>query len=294
MIILSTEYFPLRELTVSQYCDNFMAMHDYHLHTSLCKHAEGEIHEYIEAAIEKGITEICFADHIPMPDGFDAEHRMDPKEFDQYVEKIEHIRVKYRGIHILIGIEADYIEGYENYLRDFLAGYPFDLVIMSVHFIKKWADKQWVFSYEYTNETLVQQYKDYFDAMVKGIQTGLFDIVGHLDLIKRPKRPVLRSNSREVERVLDAVKKAGMSIELNTSGLRKHIAEPYPDMEIVEMAIGKEIPLVFSSDAHKPEHVGDFFDDILNELFQFPNLKIAQYRQRECTTRPMVQPLNEL
>jgi histidinol-phosphatase (PHP family) len=271
-----------------------MAMHDYHLHTSLCKHAEGEIHEYIEAAIEKGITEICFADHIPMPDGFDNEHRMDPKEFDFYVEKIEHIRAKYRGTHILIGIEADYIEGYENYLRDFLAGYPFDLVIMSVHFIKKWADKQWVFSYEYTNETLVHQYKDYFDCMVKGIQTGLFDVVGHLDLIKRPNRPVLRSNSREVERVIDAVKKAGMSLELNTSGLRKHIAEPYPDMEIVEMAIGKGIPFVFSSDAHKPEQVGDFFDDILNELFQFPDLKIAQYRQRECTTRPIVQPINEI
>jgi histidinol-phosphatase (PHP family) len=268
-------------------------MHDYHIHTSLCKHAEGEIADYIESAIEKGITEICFTDHIPMPDGFDAEHRMAPGEFEGYVEKIELIRGKYRNIPILIGIEADYVEGYEDYLEKFLSGYPFDIVIMSVHFIKKWVDKQWVFSYEYTDQTLVHQYKDYFDAVVKGIQTGLFDVVGHLDLIKRPDRPVLHSNKRDVERALEAAAQAGMSLELNTSGLRKHVNELYPSLDIVEMAVEKGIPLVFSSDAHKPGQVGDFFDDILNELFRFPDLKMAQYRQRNCSSRKMIQPGSE-
>jgi len=268
-------------------------MHDYHIHTSLCKHAEGDINDYIESAMDKGITEICFTDHIPLPDGFDSEHRMSQKEFRIYLDKLETARLKYRQMTILTGIEADYIEGYENYLRDFLSNYTFDLVILSVHFIKKWTDKQWVFSYEYTDRTLMGQYKDYFDVLVKGIQTGLFDVVGHLDIIKRPNRPVLRSNSREVERVLNAVAKAGMCIELNTSGLRKHVKQLYPHMDIVEMAVEKGIPLVLASDAHRPDEVGDFFDDVLNELFQYPNLKLAQYRGRTYTTRTMGQPADE-
>ncbi|MGE5342024.1 MAG: histidinol-phosphatase HisJ [Candidatus Omnitrophota bacterium] len=268
-------------------------MHDYHIHTSFCKHAEGEINDYIEAAIEKGITEICFTDHIPMPDNFDPNHRMFEKEFEQYVGKIEMARARYRHMPILIGIEAEYIEGYEEYLQRFLASYPFDIVIMAVHFIKKWTEKQWVFSYEYTDETIPHQYKDYFDSMLKGIQTKLFDVVGHLDLIKRLGHPVLTTNRPDVERVIQAASDAGMSLELNTSGLRKQINETYPTLEIIGMAAEKDIPIVFSSDAHKPEHVGDYFDDMLNELFQFPNLKLGQYRQRKCLSKKILQPINE-
>ncbi len=268
----------------------FLEMHDYHIHTSLCKHAEGEIEAYIESAMDKGITEICFTDHIPFADGFDSEHRMSPSDFNRYVEKIELLRGKYRHMTIMIGIEADYIEGNEDYLRKFLSGYPFDLVIMAIHFIKKWTDKQWVFSYEYTEQTLEHQYRDYFDAMIKGIKTGLFDVVGHLDIIKRPGYPVLNTNRTDVVSVLDAVQAAGMCIELNTSGLRKHVNSPYPVLEIVQMGVEKGIPFVLSSDAHKPEQVGDFFDDIFNELFRFPDLELAQYRQRIATHHKIAQP----
>ncbi len=265
-------------------------MHDYHIHTSLCKHAEGKIVDYVEAAISQGIFEICFTDHIPLPEGFDAEHRMSPKELDTYFDQIEQCKAKYRQITILTGIEADYMEGYENYLKTILKRYPFDLVVMSVHYIKKWGTKEWVFNYTYTKETLRAQYNDYFNVMYKGIQTGLFDVVGHLDIIKRPGLPVLKSNFRDVDRVLDAAKKTGMSIELNTSGLRKSIFQTYPHMDIIEMAVEKNIPIVLSSDAHRPEDVGYGFDDIYNRLFQFPDLLLGQYSQRECKSRKIVIP----
>jgi len=256
-------------------------MKDYHLHTKLCKHAEGEMEQYVEAAIENGLSEICFTDHIPLPENFDPEHRMQIGELELYMNRIYECRSKYREISILSGIEADYIEGYEDYLEEFLKYFPFDLVIMSVHFIKKWGDKGWVFSYEYTADNIKEKYNDYFEALIKGVQTGLFDVVGHMDLIKRLNHPVLATNADDVNRALEAIKYAGMSVELNASGLRKHINDTYPSMDILKLINEKEIPIVLSSDAHKPEDVGFKFDELFNQLFTFPGLQLASYKQRE-------------
>jgi HisJ family histidinol phosphate phosphatase len=37
---------------------------DYHVHTPYCGHAHGKIIHYIDSAIENGIQEIGFADHL--------------------------------------------------------------------------------------------------------------------------------------------------------------------------------------------------------------------------------------
>lgn len=269
-------------------------MHDYHIHTPLCKHASGEMEEYVEVALENGLTEICFADHIPLPNSFDADHRMSLKDMDTYIEQINILKRRYREISILLGIEADYIEGFEGYLEQFLSNYPFDLVIMAIHFLRRWPPGQWVFDFEYTRKTIQQRYKDYFNVMVKGIKTGLFDVVGHLDLIKRPRMTVIDTNHREVKQVLDAAHQAGMSIELNVSGLWKPINDIYPSLEILEMVAQKGVPIVMASDAHQPEHVGAYFDELLNHLFNYPGLKMASYQRRTRSVNRLVQPEDEL
>ena len=271
----------------------FITMRDYHIHTTLCKHADGKMEEYIESAIEKGISEICFADHIPFPDGFDSEHRMALEDMETYIEQINIMKRKYREISILIGIEADYMEGYENYYERFLDSFPFDLVIMSIHYIKKWSGNQWVFNYEYTRKTLKQKYRDYFNTMIRGIRTGLFDVVGHFDLVKRPGRSLLQTNNKEITEVLDTISKVGMTIELNTSGIRRPINDIYPSLEILELAIEKGIPIVFSSDAHQPEYVGYCFDELLNHLFNYTNFHVAQYNRRKLIVQKLAQPDND-
>lgn len=246
--------------------------------------------EYVEAAIEAGMTEICFTEHMPFPNGFDAEHRMEPDEMETYLNQIEKLRIKYRELSILTGIEADYIEGFEKYIQKFLSRYSFDLVIMSVHFIKNWVGKQWVFDFDYDRQTLRQKYHDYFDALNKGIRTGLFDVVGHFDIVKRPKRPVLRSNFKDVDRTLDNIKRTGMTVEFNASGLRKPVNDTYPSMGIIELIVERGIPLVLASDAHKPEHVGYGFDEMYNLLFSYPDVQLAKYSNRQFTTTKLYQP----
>ena len=57
---------------------------DYHIHTELCQHAEGEASAFRARAVELGLPEICFTDHVPNPDGYDPVNRMRLDQFPLY------------------------------------------------------------------------------------------------------------------------------------------------------------------------------------------------------------------
>ena len=253
---------------------------DYHMHTHLCKHASGTMEEYVQQALKAGCQEIAFTDHIPLPQNFDLAHRMRQSELDGYFMEIERLRWAYPKLKILCGIEADFYDGFELYLEQFLSNYDFDLVIMSVHFIKKWPEGNWAFSYHFPDKTLTDIYAEYLDAVLRGIRTGLFDIVGHLDLVKSPEQSLLENNRDQLNAVIDEVKKQNMAIEINTSGLRKDIEQTYPDLSFLPLIARADVPITLGSDAHKPEQVALKFSEITKTLSAFENLKFARYRSR--------------
>lgn len=267
-------------------------MIDYHLHTPFCRHARGTMEEYVQRALEKGIEEICFTPHIPLPDfpRGAANLRMDPEEFDSYLEELESLRSRYRSTTILCGVEADYYRGYEGYLESFLARYPFDLVLLSIHFIRDWPGNNWLFGFDFPSKSLSQIYGEYFRELKRGIATGLFDCLAHLDLIKQPGHPVMESNRNDIEEILDLCSRHGMSIEVNTSGLRKPIGELYPCRRIISLAVGRGLALVTGSDAHDPTAVGYAFSELHCLLEELRGSKIARYRGRILQKETAVQP----
>jgi histidinol-phosphatase (PHP family) len=246
---------------------------DYHIHTKRCKHAVGEMHEYVEKAIELKIPEIAFTDHIPLPDNFDLPHRMAMEELEDYLNDIEKMKSKYPEIVIRSGIEADFYDGYENYLYQTFKRYDFDIKIISVHFIKNWPQNNWVFSYYFPDRPIQAIYSDYLQALKRGVNTGLFNIVGHFDLIKDEDTSLLKSNKIEVMDILQCIKDQALAIEINTSGLRKDIDETYPDLNLLTYLEKYGIPVTLGSDAHKPEQVGYKFDYIEKVLLNYPKLK---------------------
>jgi histidinol-phosphatase (PHP family) len=253
---------------------------DYHIHTKLCKHAQGEMYEYVEKAIDHGLKEIAFTDHIPLPDSFDIAHRMREEELEAYCKSIQTLQQTYPEISILCGIEADYYEGFEEYLSKTIDRFSFDLVIMSVHFIKDWPANNWVFSYYFPDHTLSQIYSEYTAALSKAIETKLFDIVGHFDLIKSPDASLLEKNGHEVDNLLKLIKQNDMTVEINTSGMRKHIDDLFPEKKIIERIIQQGISITIGSDAHQPNHVGFYFLELSNYLDSFKTLQLASYSKR--------------
>lgn len=239
---------------------------DYHIHTRLCRHASGLMEEYVQAALNLGLKDIAFTDHIPLPDNFDSAHRMALNELEHYVASVEKLKKKYPQMTIRLGIEADFYDGFEGFLEKTIASYPFEVVILSVHFVKGWPANNWAFSYYFPDRTYQEIYSDYLQAVLRGIETGLFNVVGHLDLIKSPHEPLLKHNYPEVTAILDKVKQHNMSVELNTSGLRKEIGQMFPHTDFLPLLAEKGIPFNLGSDAHAPHQVGYNFGELLNML----------------------------
>ncbi len=250
---------------------------DYHIHTKLCKHASGEMEEYVEQAIKKGLAEIAFTDHIPLPQNFDLKHRMAMTEIEFYLNQIEKLKSRYREITILTGIEADFYHGFENFLASFLERFPFQIVILSVHFIQHWPAGNWVFKYDFPDRSLREVYADYLNALKDGIKTSLFNVIGHLDLIKKDGQPLLKHNRTQVIELLRLAQKHRMVVEINTSGLRKEINEPYPHQSLWPLLAEFELPVTLGSDAHAPNQVAFAFDTIEKQLSRIDRLKKVRF-----------------
>lgn len=225
---------------------------DLHNHTKLCNHAEGEIEEYIEKAIECGVKYFGFSEHAPM--NFDKKYRISFEQMREYEDKVLNAKKRYADeIEILLGYEVDYLVGYmdERVLRA-----DVDFLIGSVHFIEEWGFDNPEFIGDYENRDIDEIWQKYFDTVEEMAKSRLFDIVAHFDLIKifkfMPKKDIVEI----AKNALLAIKETGMTLEINTAGYRKPIGEAYPSLALLKEAKKLGIDITFASDAHKREQVG--------------------------------------
>ncbi len=230
---------------------------DYHTHTPLCRHANGEPVELAAQALRVGLSEMGFSDHSPMPrDDFD-DWRMKASELDVYVGKVQEARRAFPALSIKMALEVDYLPGQEDWIRDLAARHPWDYLIGSVHYVSPaWAiDNPKQISEWKTREPL-EVWTAYFERLTMAAESKLFDIIGHADLCKKfcfyPKADCTPLFSR----FIDAARKNGVAIELNTAGLRKDCKEIYPSPALLRLAAEAGVPITFGSDAHAPNEVG--------------------------------------
>ena len=107
-------------------------------------------------------------------------------------------------------------------------------------------------------------YRIYLQELTRLVDTGYFQIIGHFDLPKKYGVQLPESLYPEVVEILQKIKRSGMTVEINTSGLRKPINEQYPADWILKELIKMEIPISLGSDAHAPKEVGCDFEKYLS------------------------------
>ena len=260
---------------------------DYHIHTVLCKHASGFLSEYRRTAARRGMTEMCFTDHVPSPTGYDPTNRMELEQFPLYRDMVRELRDDAEP-RVFFGIEADYYPQCEEFLAPWLPKQPFDLVLGSVHYIGNWGFDNPAERKKWDSADVEGVWRAYFALVVKLVATGLFDVLSHFDLPKKFGHRLAEAPLRElVQPVLDRVAQAGLAIELNTSGLRRPVGEIYPSPLILALARERGIPICFGSDAHRPEEVGAAFDQAVQLAREAGYTEQAVYCQRQRTSRPL-------
>ena len=233
---------------------------DYHMHTPLCGHAVGQPEEYVEQALRVGLDEIGFSDHAPLVSYEDARYTMNRSQLPLYHGMIEKVQKKYKKFTIKLGLEADFIPGFEKKTKEILDGYPYDFVIGSVHFIDRWAFDDPEQKVKWKDKDINTVYRDYYRLLRQSAESGLFDILGHVDLVKKFGHRATEDLTPEVERTADVFNKSGVTIEVNTSGLRKPVNEIYPSLEVLKIYRRHGVPITFSSDSHDPKDVGRDYD----------------------------------
>ena len=235
-----------------------MRLPDYHTHSVRCGHARGTPAEYVTAAQAAGLLAIGVADHLPLLPEHDPELSMQACELDDYVVEVGELQATFPGF-ILLGIEADYRRGTVNEVRSLLQGQPFDYVIGSVHHLDDWGfdDPRQIDRYEAVD--IDDVWVEYFELVGEAAESGLFTIMGHLDLVKKFGYRPSRSLEVELDRLLARIARAGVAVEINTAGLHKPVKEAYPSPEILRKLRAAGIPITFGSDAHRPEEVGRDF-----------------------------------
>lgn len=234
---------------------------DYHMHTPLCGHAVGEPREYVMRAIESGLTEIGFSDHAPMFAYQNPNIAMHLDQLPQYHKMIEDVRAQFANkISIKVALEADFILGYEKQSADMLSAYPYDYVIGSVHFIDGWGFDNPNDLNSWNGKNIDEVYRQYYKLLRLSAQSKLFDIMGHVDLVKKFGYRPSSDMTTEIMKNAQVFKEAGVAVEINSAGLRKPVHEIYPSLDALRIYCQADIPLTFGSDAHAPREVAEDFE----------------------------------
>lgn len=251
-----------------------MIIHDGHVHTPWCPHGTMDsLAEYCEEAIKLGLKGITFAEHAPLPPSFTdptplKDSGMDPKHLESYIDHIQALKKEYKGkLDILLGLEVDYIEGFEHETTYFLneVGSLLDDSILSVHFLK--IDEDY-FCIDYSPDTFAEAiqllgstenvYKRYFQTVLASIEANIGHFkpkrIGHITLVRKfhKRFPTDAIFNEETTQILSLIQKKGYELDYNGAGCIKPLCkEPYPYDHIIDQAIELNIPLVYGSDAHQ-------------------------------------------
>ncbi len=265
--------------------------YDSHMHTPLCKHAFGQPTAYGRTAMRRGLRGIVMTCHSPMPGGFSASVRMAPEEFPEYLGLVESAAEQLEGqVEIKLGLESDWFPGMEGWLRELHGRADFHYILGSVHpFLPEYKDAF------YEGDPVAFQ-RGYFAHLADAAETGLFDCLSHPDIVK-----VMVASSWDfrlvesaVAAALDRIAATGIAMELNTSGVNKSYPEMNPGPEMLGMIAARGIPMVVSSDSHRPERVGADFGAALAMLEDAGIEEVSYFHERRRHGLPVARVRDSL
>ncbi|OOM79485.1 histidinol-phosphatase HisJ [Clostridium sp. BL-8] len=256
---------------------------DGHIHSPYCPHGTKDDFElYIEKALKEGLEEMTFTEHMPFPGYF-----IEDKEFldecapndeaiTMYFRDVEKLKEKYSAkIKINLGLEVDFIEGYEEKTKNLLNTYGSKLNdgLLSVHFVKigdEYIAIDGKDGFEAALKALgttEKVYDAYYETLLKAIKADLGEYkphrIGHPNLIRifNNLYPIEYKNKELLEEIVKEIKNRDYEVDVNTAGLRKpYCGEIYVSGIFKELVDQYGVKKVYGSDSHTASDVGRDFD----------------------------------
>lgn len=280
--------------------------YDYHMHFEYGDYDVEWARGFFEAAAMRGLDEIGISEHAHTFPEFKQLYYDDLILDDSFVgsfqqkwlkkNKFKHTlddyfafmaKLRSMGYKAKTGIEVCNFRNQEK-VKEILAGYDFDYVIGSVHFIRGWAYDSIEIVDEWKRRSLREVYEWYTQEIERFCAGGLYDVLGHPFNLRVYKFLPDFDVAPYLVRAAEALKKAGMGIDVNTGTLYRYpIAEisPYPDFMKIAAEYG--LPVITSSDSHKPEDCGSHIDEAIAYVKRFGYAEGMVFEHRKRRMAPL-------
>lgn len=253
-------------------------MIDGHTHLENGDLSKAYVHEFIEAAKQKGITTLHILDHTHRFFEFKECYnkvcevselqkawfeKKQKNSIEEYIDLIESIKKEDNEINVKFGLEVCYTPDTESLLASILQHYSFDFLVGSVHSLNGYLYDMDAFSKEllWNKQPAHKIYQDYFASIESLIRSDLFTQVGHPDVIKMYSIDPGYDLHPTYEKLAVLAKEHLIQMEDNTGA---HYRYHHPDVglndDFRQILLNHDVKIITASDAHYPKDVGRCFE----------------------------------
>ena len=279
---------------------------DYHMHFEKGDYKVEWAKGFFEAAKKRGLNEIGITEHahtfpefedlyyedLILDDSFVGSFQkkwLKTNKFKHTIDDYFNFMAKLReyGYEAKIGIEVCNFQNQAK-VREILDKYLFDYVIGSIHFIRGWAYDSEEIKAEWQQHSLEDIYEWYTQEIEHLCAGGLYDVLGHPFNIRLYKYFPDFDVTPYLLRAVQALKKADMGIDVNTGTYYRYpVQEISPYGDFLKLAKEYELPIITSSDAHKPEDCGAYIDDAIKYVKEYGYIEGMTFNKRKRSMVPL-------
>ena len=235
-----------------------MRVRDLHVHSNYSDGAA--LAEMIDAAEDAGLDGVGFADHCIVSErtsirdaraevGFNFDRTVDRRR-----RAIDRLRPG-TEVDVYDAVEMDYHPDDEAAVAEFLDDADFDYALGSVHRIDgvnvqrddKWADR--------SDAAATDVVDRYVDALVSLVESELFEVAAHVDLLERTPTFNGRLTDDHYERVTRAFADSRTVPEVNAGRALTDAELVHPAAGLFESLRDHGVRFTLGSDAHTPAEV---------------------------------------
>jgi histidinol-phosphatase (PHP family) len=258
---------------------------DYHVHSTHSCDGKSSIIDMCQKAMDLGLAEIGFSEHAdfdPSDEGFGF------LSYEKYSHDLQKARQLFEEkLCIRKGVEVDYQSRFEEQIRSWLQGKEFDFIIGSVHYV----DGELINQQLLTTKNLAYVYARYFDELIRSIKSRLFDVVGHLDIVRKyaiPRRNVRSAvnYASGIRTILKETINQGLYLEINSKpslpGQGSIITMPSRETIRKYIDYGGRLISV-GSDAHSTRELSLGVQNTLNFLENLNESEVSLLFEKEKT-----------